>query len=442
MSFNYQKEPRREVLCIDVKSFYASVECVHRGLDPLKEMLVVMSRGEHSGGLVLASSPMAKEKLGISNVTRKWELPDHPELKVVPPRMATYLQENMKINAIYQHYAADEDILIYSIDESFIDVTASKHLFAPTTYALAQIIQQQVKQKTGLYVTIGIGDNPLLAKLALDNDAKNSPDFIAEWRYQDVPTTLWRLKPITAMWGIGRRTAKRLAQLGIHSIYELAQANPYLLKERMGIIGQQLHAHAWGIDRSKLSDTYEPLEKSYGNSQILPKNYVRQAEIEVVIREMADQVAARIRRLQIQTKCVSLFFDYPLGYQDVMGKTSVHQQMKIPVTNSTRLLTEYCLTLFRARWQGQEIRQIGITYSQLVATDTLQLDLFHDPEKQIQEQQLETLIDTIRKKYGYTALIHAHSMTSGGTAIARTSLVGGHAGGMDGLYEETKKGGL
>lgn len=435
MIFDYKKEERRDVLCIDVKSFYASVECVQRGLHPLREMLVVMSHAENSGGLVLASSPMAKKKLGISNVMRKWDLPDHPELKIVPPRMKLYIKENMKINTIYKNYVAEEDLLIYSIDESFLDLTASRHLFASSTYEFARKIQKQIFDETGLYVTIGIGDNPLLAKLALDNAAKHNHDFIAEWRYESVPQTVWKIDPITEMWGIGTRTAKRLKRLGIYSVYDLAHASSYLLKERIGMIGEQLHAHAWGIDRSKLSDTYTPIEKSYGNSQVLPRDYVRQAEIEVVIREMADQVAARIRRHHAQTKCVSLFIGYSMGYRDSNGKGGFHQQLKIPVTSSTKLLTEYCIDIFRNNWHGQEIRHIGITYSQLVYTDSIQLDLFHDPDEQIQELKLDLLIDTIRKKYGYTSLIHANSITTGGTAVSRVSLVGGHAGGMDGIQE-------
>ncbi|MEI5992723.1 Y-family DNA polymerase [Candidatus Enterococcus mansonii] len=435
MKFDYNKEDRRDVLCIDVKSFYASVECVQRGLHPLREMLVVMSHSENTSGLVLASSPMAKKKLGVSNVMRKWDLPDHPELKIVPPRMKLYIEENMKINSIYKTYVAEEDLLIYSIDESFLDITASKHLFASTSYELARKIQRRIYDETGLYVTVGIGDNPLLAKLALDNAAKYNRDFVAEWRYEDVPETVWKIHPITEMWGIGNRTAKRLELFGIKSVYDLAHANQYLLKERIGIIGQQLHAHAWGIDRSKLSDTYTPREKSYSNSQILPRDYLKKEEIEVVIREMTDQVAARIRRHHAQTKCVSLFIGYSIGYLDSKGKKGFHQQLKIPVTSSTKLLTTYCLELFRQNWQGQEIRHVGITYSHLVYTDSVQLDLFHDPNEQVQDLKLDLLIDTIRKKYGYTSLIHANSITKGGTAVSRASLVGGHAGGMDGIQE-------
>lgn len=439
MKFDYTREKKRAILCIDVKSFYASVECVQRGLDPLETMLVVMSRAENTGGLVLAASPKAKEVLGISNVTRKYDLPNHPELKIVSPRMQLYIEQNALIQDIYRQYVTEQDLLIYSIDESFLDVTASTSLFAATTYDLALQIRDRIKKETGLVVTIGIGDNPLLAKLALDIEAKHVNDFISEWHYEDVPTKVWSIEPITEMWGIGHRTAKRLDRLGIRTVYELAQADDALLKDQIGIIGQQLRAHAWGIDRSKLSDTYTPAEKSYGNSQILPYDYQQQQAIEIVIREMADQVAARLRRHHTQTQCVSLFIGYSKNYRDHIGKRGFHQQLKIPSTNNSQQLIDYCLLLFRKNWAHQDVRHVGISYSRLIHSNNVQLDLFQEPEKQLNQEKLDVLIDTIRNKYGYTALVHATSLMQGGTAIERSSLVGGHAGGMDGLQNYTKK---
>ncbi|MTD42191.1 excinuclease ABC subunit A [Erwinia sp. CPCC 100877] len=431
MKFDYQKEPRRVVFCIDVKSFYASVECVARGYDPLQTMLVVMSHAENTGGLVLASSPKAKEVLGITNVTRKYEVPNHPELVIVPPRMNEYIKENMKINKIYAEYVAEEDLHIYSIDESFLDVTASWRLFDQSPAALAGRIQRRIKEETGLTITIGIGDNPLLAKLAMDIEAKLHTNGLAEWHYEDVPEKVWRIESLTDMWGIGRRMAKRLNHLGIRSVYDLAHADYTSLKRNLGIIGEQLYAHAHGIDRSRLAEKYIPEERSYNNSQILMRDYLRQDEIEVVIREMADQVAARLRKAHCQTECVHLSF----GFSKKAGGSAAgfSRQMKVPLTNSSRLLTEYCLTIFREHWRGEEIRHIGITYSKLNYNTYVQLDLFQEPAEQLKESKLDQLIDEIRQRFGYVALVHASSVTSGGTAISRASLVGGHAGGLEGL---------
>ncbi|MCB5952279.1 Y-family DNA polymerase [Enterococcus sp. BWT-B8] len=435
MKFDYDKEERRDILCIDVKSFYASVECIQMGLDPLETMLVVMSNAENAGGLILSASPMAKSALGLSNVMRKWDLPDHPDLLIVPPRMQLYINENMKINSIFKQYTAVEDILIYSIDETFLDITASKKLFGKNTFELAEEIQKRIKEDTGLHVTIGIGDNPLLAKAALDVESKQTVESIAEWRYEDVPDKLWKIYPITEMWGINSRTAKRLHNLNIHSIFDLAHANEYKLKEELGVIGLQLYAHSWGIDRTRISDTYVPAEKSFNNNQILPRDYRLQTEIETVLQEVTDQVAARLRKHNAQTQCVSLYIGYSSWYRK-QGNKGFRQQMKVPPTNQSKLLKEYILELFRHNWTGMEVRQVGVSFSKLVETDMIQLDLFHEPADLVNDYKLDHLIDAIRKKYGFTSIVHANSLLSGGTAISRASLIGGHAGGMDGLRSE------
>ncbi|KAF1291970.1 Y-family DNA polymerase [Candidatus Enterococcus leclercqii] len=437
--FDYRTEPLRDILFIDVKSFYASVECALRGWDPLTKMLVVMSTADNTGnGLILASSPMAKAKLGITNVTRADNLPDHPDLVKVPPRMNLYIKENVKFNNIFREYVADEDLLIYSIDESILDVTASMKLFFPDPTLsrsqkrrlFAQQIQAEVKNKLGLVLTVGIGDNPLLAKLALDNAAKHNQDFVAEWRYENIPETVWQISNMRDFWGIGRRMQQNFYKLGIDSIYQLAHTDPELLRQRFGVLGQQYYYHANGIDRTLLSEQ-GPLikEKSYGNSQVLPKNYVKQQEIEIVVKEMAEQVAARIRRHGCLTQCIHLF----IGTAQGESKSGFSHQMKIPATDNTKQLASYCLQLFRKYYRGQVVRHVGITYSKLLFTNSRQLSLFESPEKAEAEQRLDQIIDQIREKYGFTAIVHATSKLEGARSIPRSHLVGGHAGGAGGL---------
>lgn len=436
MKFDYSKEPRRDVLCIDVKSFYASVECVERGLDPLKTMLIVMSGADNAGGLVLAASPMAKKVLGISNVTRKNEVPDHPDLLVVPPRMNLYMKKNQEINNLYKRFVADEDHSVFSVDESFLDVTASLSYFkCDSAYKMARIIQRVVYNHTGVYVTIGIGENPLLAKLALDNVAKNAPGFVAEWRYEDVQEKVWSISPITEFCGIGKRMADRLKMSGIQSIYDLAHADPYLLKQRFGVMGLQLYAHSWGVDRSFLGEKQKVArEKSFGNSQVLPKDYARRDQIELVLKELSDQVATRLRNANCQTECVSIFIGYSKGQVDQLGRTGWRKQLKIARSNNTKELTAHVLSLFRENFiPGIDIRNLGVSFGKLVWDTTLQLDLFSPPEDQIVSNQLDFLIDKIRKKFGFKALIHASSLLEGATAVNRSRLVGGHAGGNVGL---------
>ncbi|MDH6365160.1 DNA polymerase V [Enterococcus sp. PF1-24] len=435
---DYSKEPLRDIFLIDIKSFYASVECAARNLDPLQTMLVVMSTAENTGsGLILASSPKAKEVLGISNVTRANNLPDHPELYKVPPRMKLYIRENSKINNIFRQFVAEEDLLVYSIDESVLDVTQTLNLFIPDEtltrsekrQKLAKIIADKIYQETHLYITVGIGDNPLLAKLALDNEAKETAQRIAEWTYQDVPTKVWQIANLTDFWGINRKMKKNFEQMGIYSVKELAHSNPYLLKERFGIMGLQYYCHANGIDRTIISEGLVPKEKSYGNNQVLHRDYYLQAEIEVVVKEMAEQVAARIRRHGCQTQCVHLY----IGASKTETKKSFSHQMKIPATDNTKELIQHCLFLFRKYYQGQVVRHVGVTYSKLIFTTGIQLSLFEAPEKILADERLDTIIDRIRQKYGFTAIVHGTSILPGSRSIARANLVGGHAGGMDGI---------
>lgn len=252
LQFDYAKEPSRDILCIDCKSFYASCEAVSLGYNPLEVKLVVMSYPsdnpqERGSGLILASSPAAKKAYNISNVSRARDLPyPYPDdLVIVAPRMNYYMAVNKKINNIYRTFVGDEDIAVYSVDETFLDVTNSLLYFnVDKAYDLARMIQTKVYEETGIYVTVGIGDNPLLAKLALDNESKHNRDMKAEWRYEDVADKLWSIPELTDFWGIGSRTAKRLNTLGIHSIYDLAHANYYKLKSEMGIMGAQLYAHS------------------------------------------------------------------------------------------------------------------------------------------------------------------------------------------------------
>ncbi|MBO0423364.1 Y-family DNA polymerase [Enterococcus plantarum] len=436
MKFDYDKEPNRDILCIDCKSFYASVECVERGLHPLKTMLIVMSGADNAGGLVLAASPLAKKVLGVSNVTRSNEVPYHKDLVIVPPRMNLYMKKNVEINQVYKSFVADEDHSVFSVDESFLDVTDSLKLFnCNNAYEMARKIQLKVKEQTGIYVTVGIGANPLLAKLALDNGAKHSKDLIAEWRYEDVQEKVWGISPMTEFCGIGHRTVKRLNWLGIRSIREIAEADPYRLKREFGVMGLQLFAHSWGIDRSFLGQKKPAakVDKSIGNSQVLPRDYTRQDQLELVLKEIVDQVASRLRSSHLKTGCVSVSVGYSKGYLDSKGRSGWSKQRKVSLSNNTKVLSEHVLQLFRSEYNYQDVRHIGVSYSKLVQTDVLQLDLFSDPVQEVNEERLDFLIDTIRKKYGFKALIHASSLMEGATAVSRASLVGGHAGGNVGL---------
>lgn len=423
ITIDYSKEPRRDILCIDVKSFFASVEAAKRGYHPLGAYIVVMSKPNEEGGLVLAASPKVKKEYGIKTGSRRFEIPKNSKIKIVELRMELYLKVNGMINNIYREFVADADLHIYSVDESFLDVTSSHALFGSTT-EIAAAIQKAIWKRLRLVVTIGIGDNPLLAKLALDNAAKKAPPFIAEWRYEDVPNTVWQIQPITEMWGIGKRTANNLYRLGIDSVYRLSQYDVKALKRIHGVIGEQLFYHAHGVDQSILSEKYIPLSHSYGKSQILDRDYTVQYEIEVVIREMADQVAARLRKHHAEAGVIHL----KVGFSEEIVEKGFSHQTSIYPTSSSKVITEVCLELFGTHYQQQPVRSIAIQCGKVQAKSILQFNLFEPPEETIHRDELDLIIDRIRNKYGYASLIHASSLTRGGTAIKRSGLIRGHKG--------------
>ncbi len=428
----YKGEPVREVFCMDSKSFYASVECVELGLDPITTLLVVMSGDRNDAGLILAASPMAKKVLGISNVSRGFEVPDHPDLIIVPPRMTLYMQYHMEILTIFRQYMADEDIHTYSIDEQFGDLTHSWRLFGDSPEEVAKAIQLEILRKLKIYTSVGLSVNPLMAKVAMDMEAKKNSSLFAHWTYQDVPEKIWPLK-LSDFWGIGRRMELRYNRMGLRTMGDLAHANPFRLKNYFGVISLQHYMHAWGIDRSILSEkgNYPKKEKSIGNSQILPKNYVRKEEIEAVLAEICEQVAQRLRKADVMGATLHLGIGY--AYNGTQKRGGFHHQMKIPATNQGKKLTQQALQMFAKYWDHSEVRKISLNVSSLQPAGGLQLDLFQDPRQSIKEDQIDDIVGEIRNKYQFRSIVRAHSLLEGATAIDRAGLVGGHAGGMDGM---------
>ncbi|MGG5331086.1 DNA polymerase V [Enterococcus sp. AZ163] len=194
-----------------------------------------------------------------------------------------------------------------------------------------------------------------------------------------------------------------------------------------------MYAHSWGIDRSFLGESIQEASKSIGNSQVLDKDYTYRSELEIVLLEMANQVATRLRRNGAKAQVISLFCGYSMGYLDRNGKRGFHQQMKVPATNSSKEINEYLRQIFDRYYRNQDIRTIGVNTGGLIYTDALQLNLFEDSEKQVDRAKIEHVVDTIRKKFGFKSIVHAVSLLEGGRAIARSTLIEGHAGGMAGI---------
>lgn len=427
---DYSKEPHGVYFLIDNKSFYASVECVQRGLNPLEAQLVVLSEQENTnGGLVLAASPQAKKKLGISNVSRQRDLPRSSDLLIVPPRMNLYIEKNLQINAIFRQFATAKEVYPYSIDESILDMTHSWHLFGKTPVEVARLIQEKVRTELGLYTTVGVGQNPLQAKLALDLLAKHNKSLIGSLSYDTFRANIWPITELTEVWSIGKRTEAHLNRIGIFSMSDLAHCNPYLLKKEFGSIGAQLLALSWGIDRSDLKYPVKTKEKGFSNSQVLPRDYHKQTEIEVVIQEIGEQVTARMRHQEKQAGVVHLFVGFSYAEIADTGKTGFAHQMKIEPTDDTSTLNKYLLQLFRDNWQGEIVRNIGVSLGHLTQAEGLQLSLFQPVQQQEKHYRINRVMDQLRDRFGNTAIYLGHSLEHGATMINRAGLVGGHNGG-------------
>ena len=466
---DYDKEPRSDIAFLDMRSFYASVECVERGLDPLTTSLCVMSSGDNSRGLILAASPTFKRVFGMKNVSRSYDLPfdvatgkfnfakaiqagetinkarvdwieDWAQRTLfVPPRMGLYIERNLEIQSVLRDYAPSQYVFPYSIDEAFVDLTGSLSYFCrdeslsrrERLMRIGMDIQRQIRDRVGVYATLGMSNaNPLLAKLALDNDAKKQSDMMANWSYEDVETKVWAIPHLTDFWGIGSRTARRLNRMGIMSVYDLAHANPDDLKAEFGVIGLQLFFHANGVDESKVTQPYVPKSRGLGNSQVLPRDYTRQRDIELVLSEMAEQVAIRLRRAGKKAQVVSIF----VGYSRDVDDKPIQVQQKIAPTHRTDLLQKVVLQLFRQRYHGGSVRNIGIRYGDLVDESIHVFSLFEDYEQGLKQERLQATLDQVRQKHGHLAILPASALESGSRTIARSKLIGGHsAGGLDGL---------
>ncbi|QKU36235.1 Y-family DNA polymerase [Campylobacter sp. RM16192] len=465
---DYSKEPHSDIAFIDMKSFYASVECVKRGLHPLTASLCVMSRSDNSSGLILASSPTFKEVFGKNNVGRSKDLPFDIKTRkfsyekasrqnipitreyvkyiedwaaktfIVTPRMGLYIEENLKIQKVLKNFAADDEIYPYSIDEGFVDLTSSLDYFIKdkrmSRYekldTICSKIQHEIWKSTGVFSTVGMSNaNPLLAKLALDNEAKKTKNMRANWSYEDVESKVWNIPNLTDFWGIGGRTAKRLNRLCIYSIRDLANTDPDRLKREFGIIGVQLWFHANGVDESSLSNRYTPESKGIGNSQILPRNYTAQYEIEIVLKEMAEQVATRLRRIHKKATVVGIHVGF--SYEEQMR--SINTSMKVNPTQSTEELTNHVLTLFRSKYKGGAVRNIGVKYDNLTDESRFVFTIFDDIKAIEKRDKLERAIDHIRDRFGYLSIQKTTSLMEGSRVKERSKLIGGHCGGMDGM---------
>lgn len=410
----------RHFLCIDLKSFFASCECLRLNLDPFKTPLVVANEAQGSGAITLAVTPYLK-KLGVPSRGRLYEIPRHIKYKIIKPHMSLYIEKSTEVVNTYLKYVSSDDLHIYSIDECFLDVTDYLKMYNKTDYELAQDILQDIRDNIGLYATCGIGPNMLMAKVAMDIEAKHNNDFIAKWTYDDIPTKLWPISPLSKMWGIGPRMEKNLNKLGIYSIKDLAYYDRYKLKNKFGVIGTELWNHANGIDTSRIKDYAKTIDKSYSHSQVLFKDY-NGDNIKIIIREMIDVICTRLRKNKKTTSVIG----FGIGFSKSLGGGFYHSiKLSNPTDNNEEIL-KVCLMIFDKFYTGLPIRKVSISCGGLSEKQGIQLNIFESLEDIEEKTFLNTTIDEIKNKFGKNSILNASALLEDSTIRERNNKIGGH----------------
>ena len=403
---------KRKIIAIDLKSFFASCECLERNLDIYTTPLIVCSNNK--GAMTLAVTPYLKQ-FGIKGRTRVYDLPKNIKYIKVPPRIGLYRKKSKEVIKVYEEFISSEDMHIYSIDEVFLDVTNYLSLYKKNAYELAICILKRIKEATGLVAAAGVGPNIILAKVAMDLDAKNNKDNIAVWSFNEVKTKLWNINPLSKMWGIGSRMEKNLNALGIFSIKDLACFNKNILKDKYGVLGLELWNHANGIDLTTIDDlNKEPKNKSISHGQILYKDY-NANNITIIMLETIDLLTKRLRDLKKRTSNVTLSIKYS---KSVGGGFSKGVKLD-KLTKSSKDIYIICMNIFDKYYEYLPIRQITIHLGNLVDDIGEQLSLFQTYEEISVVNKTNKAIDYIKEKYGANSLLNASCLLEDSTIISR-----------------------
>ncbi|KAB7651073.1 Y-family DNA polymerase [Bacillus sp. B2-WWTP-C-10-Post-4] len=418
--YDYSILPNRIILCVDLRSFYASVSCIKMGLDPMYTKLAVVGDVNRNGSIVLAATSPLKA-LGVKKMARLYEIPRRKDILVVNPIMGTYINCSNYITKLALQYVPIEDFHQYSIDEFFMDITDSIHLFANDPYEFALKFKNEIYAKTRIECTIGIGPNPLMSKVALDIEAKKNQNGIAYWKYEDVPTKLWSIRPLNKFWGISYKTEEKLNRKGIHSIGDLANYPLKYLKQSCGKIGEELHLHSYGIDFSRISEKYVPATTSVGKSQILMRDYTI-GEFSIVLLEHIEEVCYRLRRQNKLAQTVHFSVGYSKTYNGGIRKTHTLSRP----TNLTMDIYKICTYFLHQQYTGEPIRSINISLTNLLQEGEEQISLFDNITQREQEVKLTKVMDEIRTKFGKNSILRGISYTHSATARYRNTLIGGH----------------
>jgi len=416
----------KQYMCIDLKSFFASVECVERGLDPMTAKLVVADTERKETTVCLAVTPALK-KLGVKSRCRMYEIPKNLEYIVSPPRMKKYIEYSAEVYGVYLKYISKDDIHVYSIDEVFIDLTKYLPLYKMTAIELGETIRQDVYKTTGIPAAFGIGTNLYLAKVALDITAKKSPSFVGILDEESYRETLWDHKPITDFWHIGKGIAARLAEYGIYTMRALAHYPEQTLYRKLGIDAEIYIDHAWGREPTTIEDikAYKTQKHSYGSGQILPRSY-SYSEGLLIAKEMADKLCMEIFDKDLTARSMTLEIVYEGKDRDFSRGT---HKFLYP-TNSAKEIEDGIKKLYaKTTDTSLGVRKISIRFNNVEKQRCEQLDFFTDENKKIKENTQMKTINGIRKRYGKNSILKGRDLEKYATARERNRQIGGHKSG-------------
>lgn len=411
-------------LCIDLKSFFASVECALRGLDAMTTPLVVADHSRSDKTICLAVTPALK-KLGVPNRCRLFEIPKGIEYQIARPQMGKYVEYSARIYGIYLRYVAKEDIHVYSIDEAFLDVTDYLSLYGMTARELGQKIMDDIFLSLGLRATCGIGTNLYLAKIALDITAKNSPDFIGELTEESYRQTLWNHRPLTDFWRIGSGTARTLASYGIYTMGEIARCSEDFLYRLFGIDAELLIDHAYGREPVTISDIkgYKAATHSLSSGQVLMSDYAF-ADGRLIVKEMMDALCLDLVSQKLLTRSITLH----IGYSGKYSMKSAHQTASLKTeTSSDRILVPLASRLYDEIVNPSvPIRRINLTCNHVIPEEYRQYSFFDHGQEEEKTRRVQEAVLSIKEKFGKNAILKGMNLEEKSTAIERNGQIGGH----------------
>lgn len=419
-----QRKDKNFYLCIDLKSFYASVECRERGLDPMTTNLVVADPSRGDKTICLAATPAIK-KLGVSSRCRVFEIPKSIDYIMAPPRMSLYMKYSARVYKVYLKYFDKDDIHIYSIDEVFIDASKYSRIYGKDMKLLAKTVMEDVYRTIGIRSACGIGTNLYLCKIALDITAKHSSDGIGYLDEKLYRQLLWNHRPITDFWRIGRGTAKRLERYGIYTMEQIAKADRNLMFKVFGVDAELLIDHAWGRETATMADIkgYEPKSNSISSGQVLFHDYNFEKG-RLILHEMTELLVLDLVDKKLVTDNIGLY----VGFSNRENIAPVHGSMSLSFyTSSMKIIQKSMDDLYcRIIDENSLIRRISISFNRLLGEENEGFDLFTDTNELKEEKQISHTILDIKKKFGRNAIFKGMNLEKDATTLERNRQIGGH----------------